>query len=69
MEHVGRHLEKDRKDGGAPLDIKDWNQDAQLQAWLVTEGLVEVDSSGAARLGDGKPRRPSNGVKSEPSDH
>jgi hypothetical protein len=69
MEHVGRHLEKDRKSGGAPIDIKDWNQDAQLQAWLVAEGLVEVDSTGACRLGDGKPRRAYNGVESDASDH
>ncbi|KAF2806842.1 uncharacterized protein BDZ99DRAFT_465613 [Mytilinidion resinicola] len=57
MEHVGRHLEKDRKAGGAPTDIKDWQHDKELEQWLVAEGLIEVDRSGGWKLGDGKPKR------------
>ncbi|KAF2489932.1 hypothetical protein BU16DRAFT_544278 [Lophium mytilinum] len=57
MEHVGRHLEKDRKAGGAPTDTKDWQPDKELEQWLVVEGLIEDDRSGGWKLGDGKPKR------------
>lgn len=57
MEHVGRHLEKERKAGGAPVDINDWQEDGVLKDWLISEGLIEADRSGSWRLGDGKPRR------------
>jgi len=57
MEHVGRHLEKDRKAGGAPIDVKDWQHDEDLEQWLLAEGLIEADRSGGWKLGDGKPRR------------
>lgn len=57
MEHVGRHMEKDRKTGGGPIDIKDWQEDAVLKEWLVAEGLIEKDRNGAWKLGDGRPRR------------
>jgi len=57
MEHVGRHLEKERKAGGAPVDINDWQEDEVLKDWLISEGLVEADRSGSWRLGDGRLRR------------
>lgn len=56
MEHVGRHLEKDRKTGGALIDIKDWQEDEIFREWLIEEGLVVKDPNGDLRLGDGKPR-------------
>ncbi|KAF2187090.1 hypothetical protein K469DRAFT_123483 [Zopfia rhizophila CBS 207.26] len=59
MEHVGRHFEKDRKAGGAPIDMRDWQEDKVLRDWLLTEGLVTPDRDGNLRLGDGKPRRDS----------
>jgi len=57
MEHVGRHLEKERKAGGAPIDINDWQEDRVLKDWLISEALIEQDENGAWRLGDGRPRR------------
>lgn len=60
MEHVGRHLEKERKAGGAPIDIKDWHEDVVLKEWLISERLIEADRNGNWRLGDGKPQRESD---------
>ncbi|KAF2874917.1 hypothetical protein BDV95DRAFT_473215, partial [Massariosphaeria phaeospora] len=57
QEHVGRHLEKDRKSGGAPIDIATWKKDKMLEQWLLDEGLIAHDRSGAWKLGDGKPLR------------
>lgn len=55
MEHVGKHLEKERKGNGVSLDPKSWNRDEVLERWLVDEGLVEVEG-GEWRIGDGKPK-------------
>jgi hypothetical protein len=55
MEHVGRHLEKERKGSGS-LGPERWNRDEDLERWLVTEGLVVYEGDGW-RIGDGKPRR------------
>ena len=68
MEHVGRHLEKERKAGGAPIDINDWQEDEVLKDWLVSEGLIEVDRSGSWRLGDGRPRREADDEDDENED-
>ena len=57
MEHVGRHLEKDRKAGGVSLDVATWNEDKDLEQWLLDEGLIARDRSGEWKIGDGKPRR------------
>lgn len=58
MEHVGRHLEKERKP--QMLDSKSWREDPELQNWLVEEGLIAWSAPAAAwRIGDGKPRRDS----------
>ncbi|ORY04002.1 hypothetical protein BCR34DRAFT_63074 [Clohesyomyces aquaticus] len=57
MEHVGRHLEKDRKAGGAPIDISDWKEDTILRQWFLEEGLIAPDHNGVLKLGDGKPKR------------
>ncbi|RDI84458.1 hypothetical protein Vi05172_g5725 [Venturia inaequalis] len=58
LEHVGGHLERDRKNGTACLDINNWRADPPLRDYLLVEGLVEMDQRGAYRIGDGKPRRP-----------
>ncbi|KAF2253024.1 hypothetical protein BU26DRAFT_213249 [Trematosphaeria pertusa] len=56
IEHVGRHLEKDRKAGLKLQGIPDWNADKTLEQWLIAEGLVEVDRSGVWKIGDGRRR-------------
>jgi len=60
MEHVGRHLEKDRKGSIDMLDIKSWNEDKGLEQYLLDEGLI-VKEQGTWKIGDGKPRRSSAG--------
>lgn len=56
MEHVGRHLEKDKSIDIDMLDIKSWNEDEGLEKYLLDEGLI-VREHGAWKIGDGKPRR------------
>lgn len=57
MEHVGRHLEKDRNNGVDLLDVKSWNNDDALEQYYTNEGLI-VKEQGIWMIGDGKPRRP-----------
>lgn len=68
MEHVGRHMEKDRKTGGAPIDMKDWRDDEALRGWLITEGLIEPGRNGGWRLGDGRPKRDAEGDEGDDMD-
>ncbi|KAF2626861.1 hypothetical protein BU25DRAFT_74001 [Macroventuria anomochaeta] len=63
MEHVGRHLEKDRKSGADMLDTASWKVDTALEQYLMNEDLI-VWEHGAWKIGDGKSRR----VGSESSD-
>ncbi|KAF1837488.1 hypothetical protein BDW02DRAFT_129225 [Decorospora gaudefroyi] len=56
MEHVGRHLEKDRTGCVDMLDPSTWVVDQRLEKYLVEEGLVARDGD-AWRISDGKPRR------------
>jgi hypothetical protein len=56
MEHVGRHLEKDRKSRDDMLDPAGWHLDEKLEQYLVAEGLIVRDEN-AWKIGDGKPRR------------
>lgn len=56
MEHVGRHLEKDRNNGADMLDCASWNMDQSLEQYLLDEGLI-VRAKGEWKIGDGKPRR------------
>ncbi|QDS68960.1 hypothetical protein FKW77_008792 [Venturia effusa] len=58
LEHVGGHLERDRKNGTACTDVTNWRADPSLRDYLLVEGLVEIDQRGGYRIGDGKPRRP-----------
>ncbi|KAK5020668.1 hypothetical protein LTR60_000312 [Cryomyces antarcticus] len=53
MEHVGRHLEADRKAGTAGVAGAQWRVDDVLAAWLEAEGLV-VREGGGWRLGRGE---------------
>jgi hypothetical protein len=55
MEHIGRHLEKDRKGSVDMLDIKSWNEDKGLEQYLLDEGLI-VKEHGNWKIGDGKRR-------------
>ncbi|KAF2682426.1 hypothetical protein K458DRAFT_444096 [Lentithecium fluviatile CBS 122367] len=57
MEHIGRHLEKDRKDGFKLGNVESWIVDKELEQWLLDEGIIAVDQGGRWKLGDGKPRR------------
>lgn len=57
MEHMGHHLEKDRKNVADTLDSTTWNRDQKLEEYLLDEGLV-VKENGQWKLGDGKPTRP-----------
>jgi hypothetical protein len=55
MEHVGRHLEKEGK--SSEFDVREWKRDEVLERWLLKEGLIEQDRSGAWKIGGGKPMR------------
>lgn len=55
VEHVGRHLEKERNSVAA--DARTWRHGAFLEEWLEREGLIEREEGGNGgwRLGSGKP--------------
>ncbi|KAH7109437.1 hypothetical protein B0J11DRAFT_236367 [Dendryphion nanum] len=57
MEHVGRHMEKDRRP--EMLDFKMWRQDPELQVWLQEEGLITWENPTGWKIGNGRPRRDS----------
>lgn len=57
MEHIGRHLEKDRKVGSGIGHVATWNIDKELEQWLLNEGIIVFDKVGNWRFGDGRPRR------------
>lgn len=62
MEHVGRHMEKD-KDGADVFDFTNWKLDTALEQYLIHEGLI-VWEHGTWKIGDGKSRK----MDSESSD-
>ncbi|KAL5385293.1 hypothetical protein DPSP01_004752 [Paraphaeosphaeria sporulosa] len=57
MEHIGRHLEKDRKAGSVIGHVATWNIDKELERWLFDEGVIALDKMGNWKIGDGRPRR------------
>jgi hypothetical protein len=57
MEHIGKHLEKDRKEGGKLGDVERWTVDKELEKWLLDEGIVDVGDDGGWRIGNGKPMK------------
>lgn len=63
MEHVGRHMEKDKKNGADIFDIANWKVDHALERYLMNEDLI-VWEHGTWKIGDGKSRR----MDSESSD-
>jgi hypothetical protein len=60
VEHVGRHLEKDRKT--ISLAVEHWSRDTHLEQWLLNEGLIERERDGAWKIGSGKPLRETRGA-------
>lgn len=56
MEHVGKHLEKDRKIFAGMFNCKTWHQDQNLENYLVEEGLI-VKEANTWKIGNGKPKR------------
>lgn len=40
MEHIGRHMEENRKEGLLAVEVDSWRCDAELESWLVKHGLV-----------------------------
>jgi hypothetical protein len=57
MEHIGRHLEKDRKEGLKLGDVGKWAVDKDLEKWLLDEGIIDVGKDGQWRIGNGRPVR------------
>ncbi|KAF3050306.1 hypothetical protein E8E11_010217 [Didymella keratinophila] len=55
MEHVGRHMEKD-KHGADVFDVTNWKADTALEQYLMNEDLI-VWEHGTWKIGDGKSRR------------
>lgn len=64
MDHVGRHLEKDRKNGTDRLDVASWKIDTALEHYLMDEGLITWEDD-MWQIGDGKARRPIDGHSSD----
>jgi hypothetical protein len=60
MEHMAGHFERIRR-GSNVVDNKhkpnQWQEDVKLRTYLEEEGLIERDSIGAWKLGDGTPKR------------
>lgn len=53
MEHIGRHLEQDKKEGrDAPLTTE-WRHDQTVQSWLEVEGLI-IRSGNDWHIADGR---------------
>lgn len=59
MEHVGHHLEKDRKCMVDMLDTTQWHEDQRLEKYLLKEGLIKKVGD-AWQIGEGIPTRPSD---------
>ncbi|KAG9204113.1 hypothetical protein G6514_001750 [Epicoccum nigrum] len=59
MEHVGRHLEKDR-DINELLNTTNWKHDGALEKYLVDQDLITWEIGGW-RISDGRGRRSHNG--------
>ena len=59
MEHVGRHLEKDRKAANSKIwNVNTWNKDTELERWYYNEGIITLDKADTWKIGDNRPRRP-----------
>ncbi|KAF2850673.1 hypothetical protein T440DRAFT_468254 [Plenodomus tracheiphilus IPT5] len=67
MDHVGSHLEKDRRHGPDMLQTAKWRTDPELEQYLLNEGLVKCQN-GEWSISDGRPRRPSDTGSEEESE-
>jgi len=56
MEHVGSHMEKDRKANKSVVPCEEWHEDRDLRDYLEDEGLIQYDN-GRWTIGTGFPRR------------
>lgn len=52
MEHVGRHLEMDRKQN-TPRDFESLRNDPELEKYLIDEGVITQNQDGGWRISDG----------------
>jgi len=68
MEHVGRHLEKDRKLLSFASEPKDWISDPELEKYPVEEGLIRRDQDGNWSISNGKPLRRKDGPDEDADD-
>lgn len=57
LEHIARHLEKDRKLDHHSFLPSPQKRDEELERYLLEEGLIARDDAGNWTIGDGKPRR------------
>jgi hypothetical protein len=57
MNHVGQHMEKDRKAKRSVVAVESWHEDLQLRDYFESEGLIVRSEDGNWMVGDGKPRR------------
>lgn len=40
LEHMGKHMERQKKAGLSPVAVQDWREDKGLEAWLVSHGML-----------------------------
>ncbi|GAB7342704.1 hypothetical protein MBLNU457_g0856t1 [Dothideomycetes sp. NU457] len=53
MEHIGRHLEQDKKEGREAPPTTEWRHDETVQSWLEVEGLI-IRSGSDWHIADGR---------------
>jgi len=53
MEHIGRHLEQDKKEGREAPPTTEWRYDETVQSWLELEGLI-IRSGNDWHIADGR---------------
>ncbi|KAG8626885.1 hypothetical protein KVT40_005830 [Elsinoe batatas] len=56
MEHVGRHLEQDKKEGREAPSVEMWKRDQGFEEWCETEGLIQRTAEGGWGVGEGRRR-------------
>lgn len=39
-EHVGKHMEARKRDGLSPVAVGDWNEDKELESWLLRHKMI-----------------------------
>lgn len=40
LEHMGKHMERQKKAGLGPIAVQDWREDKELEEWLVCHGML-----------------------------